>query len=728
MLDAVDNRTGKAGLEPDRTLASVIQWVESSEDEGQTARERSERDRDYYDGRQLTTQEEKELLKRGQLPSAFNLVRQKIEYLLGMEKQQRSDPKAYPRNPDDEQAADAATDGIRYVCDDNQMPMVASGVWEEMIVEGASGVDVCVEPEDYGFCVKLHWAHWDRMIWDPYSRERDFSDAKFLGTIAWMDEADVLARWPDAGDVVGWTFGAVSNTSAWDDRPRWNVWADADRHRVRVVQLYWREGMEWHCGTFVRGGWLEPPQPSPYKDERGRSECPLIFVSCYVNRDNWRYGVVRDLIDPQDEINIRHRKAIHLLSVRQVIAEEGAVQDVDKARQELAKPDGYVEVAPGMRFEIQQTGDLSAGQAALLNEAKSMFNVMGPNAALMGKQGNSASGRAIALSQQGGAMEIGTILDVHRHWRRRVYRAVWNRIKQFWTEEKWVRVTDDEDKLRWVGLNRPVTLGDKLMAMPPEEAMMLAGQMGIASADDPRLAQVVEIENDVARLDVDIVVEEGPDVATLQQEEFAKIADLARAGVPIPPDVLIQASGLRGKDKILERIKSGGIAPNEPPPPPPPEVQEALADVEKAKADAEKAMAEAEIKKLELAQMQAGLMPLPGAAPALPAHVAEPAVPAPMPQPAGPMVAIQLGPEVEQAIAAQNAGTAEAIAQLAGGVQQMAAILGQGQGELMAGQAQLADGQAQTQAAIADLARIVAAPSEIVRDQAGRVAGSRKVI
>lgn len=721
MLDAVDNRTGKAGLEPDRTLASVIQWVESSEDEGQTARERSERDRDYYDGRQLTTQEEKELLKRGQLPIAFNLVRQKIDYLLGMEKQQRSDPKAYPRNPDDEQAADAATDGIRYVCDDNQMPMVASGVWEEMIVEGASGVDVCVEPEDYGFCVKLHWTHWDRMIWDPYSRERDFSDAKFLGTIAWMDEADVLARWPNAGDVVDWTFGAVSNTSAWDDRPRWNVWADADRHRVRVVQLYWREGTEWHCGTFVRGGWLEEPQPSPYKDERGRSECPLIFVSCYVNRDNWRYGVVRDLIDPQDEINIRHRKAVHLLSVRQVIAEQGAVQDVDKARQELAKPDGYVEVAPGMRFEIQQTGDLSAGQAALLNEAKSMFNVMGPNAALMGKQGNSASGRAIALSQQGGAMEIGTILDVHRHWRRRVYRAIWNRIKQFWTEEKWVRVTDDEDKLRWVGLNRPVTLGDKLMAMPPEEAMMLAGQMGIASADDPRLSQVVEIENDVSRLDVDIVVEEGPDVATLQQEEFAKIADLARAGVPIPPDVLIQASGLRGKDKILERIKSGGIDPNEPPPPPPPEVIE-------AQADAEKAVAEAEIKKLELQQMQAGLMPMPGAAAALPAPAAEPALPAPMQQPAGPMVAIQLGPEVEQAIAAQNAGTAEAIAQLVGGVQQMAAILGQGQGELMAGQAQLADGQAQTQAAIADLARIVAAPSEIVRDQAGRVAGSRKVI
>jgi hypothetical protein len=260
----------------------------------------------------------------------------------------------------------------------------------------------------------------------------------------------LLARWPDAGPLVDIAYASVSMTSAWDDRPRWNVWADANRHRVRVVQLYWRNGAEWWVGTFTRGGWLEEAQPSPYVDERGEPVCGLEFASSYVNRDNWRYGVVRDLVDPQDEINKRHQKAVHLLSVRQVVAEEGAVRDVNAARQELAKPDGYVEVAPGMRFDISPTQDLSAGQASLLQEAKQMFQTMGPNAALLGKQGASASGRAIALSQQGGAMEIGAVMDVHRAWRRRVYRAIWNRIRQYWTAEKWVRVTDSEDNLKWV--------------------------------------------------------------------------------------------------------------------------------------------------------------------------------------------------------------------------------------------------------------------------------------
>lgn len=558
---------------PDTTLATLVQWVESAEDEGEPMRERSERDRDYYDGRQITEQEAAELRQRNQPVIAFNLVKGKVDYLLGLEKNQRTDPKAFPRNPDDEDAAKAATDAIRYVCDLNSMPMIASGVWEHMVVEGAGGCEVVAEENPAGeIDIVLREIPWDRMIWDPYSRKADFSDAKFKGVVLWMDESEVLTRWPGADRIVNLSYERVSMSSAWDDRPRWSVWGDEKRKRVRIAQLYWRTADDdWQYATFTRGGWLDEPRPSPYVDEHGRPECPLEFQSAYVNRDNWRYGVVRDLIDPQDEINLRHRKAVHLLSVRQVVAEQGAVQDVDKARQELAKPDGYIEVAPGMRFEISQTGDLSQGQASLLQEAKSMFQTMGPNAALLGKQGSSASGRAIALSQQGGAMEIGALLDRHRDWRRRVYGAIWNRVKQFWTAEKWVRVTDDETNVRFVGLNQPMM--------------------------DPMTGQVV-VHNNVAEMFVDIVVEEGADIATLQVEEFQALTDLASKGFPIPPDVLIEASSLRSKAKILDKLR-GAEGQAAAPPPPPPELIIAQARLE---ADAQKAQQDAQIKMAEAAQ------------------------------------------------------------------------------------------------------------------------------
>ena len=524
----------------DDLLDRVCAWVDDAEHQGTDSREKSQRDRDYYDGRQLTNQEAAELRARNQPVIAFNLIQGKVDYLLGLEKQQRSDPKAYPRTPREQQSAEAATDAIRYVCDSQDMPQVASGVWEEMIVEGAAGLDVCCEQAPDGQIeIRLKQVHWDRMIWDSYSREPDFSDAKFLGNMLWMDEADLLARWPDAQDVLDWTYDSVNVSSAWDDRPAAGAWADPKRKRVRVVELYWREGEGWQRGVFTRAGWLEEAAPSPYHDEHGLPECPLAFASAYTNRDNDRYGAVRSLIDPQDEINLHHRKLVHSLSVRQVIAEQGAVNDVDRARKELSKPDGYIEVNPGFRFEMQQTNDLSTGQAALLNEAKQFFQMQGPNAALLGKQGKEASGRAIALSQQGGMMEIGALLDVHRHWRRRVYRAIWNRVRQFWTAEKWVRVTDDERNVRFVGLNVP--------QLDPTGQPMLGGF-------DREGRPTPVLQNDVAQMQVDIIVEEGPDVATLQIEQFEALAGLAKAGIPIPPDVLIQASNLRNKEQILERM------------------------------------------------------------------------------------------------------------------------------------------------------------------------------
>jgi hypothetical protein len=709
---------GDDGASLDDVLTQLIGWVESSEDEGTEQREASERDRDYYDGRQITTQEAEELKARNQPVIAFNMVQSKVDFLLGMEKQQRSDPKAFPRNPADEDAAEAATDAIRYVCDAQNMPMVASQVWESMIVEGCGGVDVCVEPTPDGqdYDIVLHPVHWDRMIWDPYSREKDFRDAKYLGVITWMDEADLLARWPDAGSTVELAYSAATSqatqTGPWEDRPRDNVWADDSRRRVRVVQMYWKEGEVWHCGTFTRGGWLEEGQESPYVDEYGRPECPLYFVSAYVNRDNWRYGVVRNLIDPQDEINLRHRKAVHLLSVRQVIMEEGAVRDVNAARKELAKPDGLVEVAPGMRFEIQQTGDLSAGQASLLQEAKAVFQTMGPNAALMGKQGQEASGRAIALSQQGGAMEIGALMDVHRHWRRQVYRAIWRRVKQYWAREKWVRVTDDENNIRWAGLNQPQTLADMLLEMDEAEAMAMVQQMGIM-AGDPRLQQVVRVKNDVAKLDVDIVLEEGPDIATLQIEQFEALAGLAKAGLPIDPVSLIQASNLRNKDQIIERMKSGGRDPNEPPPPPPPEAIEAQANAKKAEAEAVEAQAKAMIAQIEAQAMASGAMPLPNAPAAAP-EPAQPAAPAPD---MGAMLAEAVG-VLRQDLAGLAAQMQPQAMRLEIAPEIMGAVAGVGDALRDGAGAQREAAMAQAQAAQAAMA-----PRRVVRGPDGRVLG-----
>ena len=64
-------------------LSKLIEWFESAEEATDHARKVSEQCRDYYDGRQLTSQELAELRKRGQPDIIINRIQPKIDYLLG---------------------------------------------------------------------------------------------------------------------------------------------------------------------------------------------------------------------------------------------------------------------------------------------------------------------------------------------------------------------------------------------------------------------------------------------------------------------------------------------------------------------------------------------------------------------------------------------------------------------------------------------------------------------
>ena len=99
---------------------------------------------------------------------------------------------------------------------------------------------------------------------------------------------------------------------------------------------------------------------------------------------------------------------------------------------------------------------------------------------------------------------------------------------------------------RWVGINRPVTVQDELAEMPEQQRAMAMQQMQLVPGD-PRLQQVMRIENDITDFDVDITVSEGQDVPALQQETFQTLVQLAsmQPGL-IPPEVLIAASQFAG--------------------------------------------------------------------------------------------------------------------------------------------------------------------------------------
>ena len=80
-----------------------------------------ERDRDYVDHKQWTSNEARTLQDRGQAAVVMNRIKPKVEFMRGLESQSRTDPKAFPRTPKHEDDAEAITDALRFVADNTDL-------------------------------------------------------------------------------------------------------------------------------------------------------------------------------------------------------------------------------------------------------------------------------------------------------------------------------------------------------------------------------------------------------------------------------------------------------------------------------------------------------------------------------------------------------------------------------------------------------------------------------
>ena len=565
------------------------------------ARAASERDEDYDHHHQWDESDAQVLEERGQAPVVINRVKQKVNLLTGIQRKTRTQPRALPRTPKHEDAADAATEALRYVVDNNNFKIKSSAAFRSEIVAGYGGV--IVETRDTGKEkeVAITEVPWDRYYYDPHSRKLDFADKKYDGIVIWMDAADVADTFDIDTDKL-FSIGDDGDDT-FDDKP---IWIDRKRKRLRVCQHFFLEKDVWMMAYFSGDQFLIEPKESPYKDEFGRPQNPIEMQTAYIDRQLQRYGEVRSYIWLQDEINHRRSRLLYAGSVTRTMGEKGAVDDVNELKNELAKANGHITYNKGFQFEVLPNDAISETQLLLYQESKSEIDEIGANSALAGR-GNSRSGRQDQIQQQAGQVELASLYDGHRDWENRVYRQVWNRVKHIWKAEKWIRVTDDRSNLQWVGLNTPTTLGEQLQgAQGDPQAQALLQQM--IAAQDPRLNQTV-VQNNVAEMDVDIIIDEAPDTHTLQQETFERLMDLAeRYGAQeVPFLAALELSDLPNKSEVKKllappeqaRVMQDAMLQLE--------MEDKKVSIESKKARADKDVAETEAQVIENAVFKSGL-------------------------------------------------------------------------------------------------------------------------
>lgn len=546
-------------------LDEVKRHVEEFLNVTEPARWLSERDRDYKDNKQWTEEQVANLAQRKQAPVVDNRVKPKVEGLKGLLIQRRTDPKAFPRTKSHEEGGEAATDALRYVNDDANIDALELDTFDNVVVEGYGGAIVDIKVRGQEVEVDPQHIPWDRIYFDPHSRRVDFKDAQYMGIVMWADEAVVKSMFKGKEKVIEEASFDGDLYETFEDRPRWRE-ANDKRKRVRLAhEFYLKDGVWIEC-VFIGGGFLIEPRESSYLDEEGKPCNPIELVGAYIDRDNNRFGEVRYWIDPQNEINHRRSKFLHMMSARQTFGRKGEQKDVTAIKRELKLADGHVEFTGnefGKDFGVIPTLDMADAQFKLLEESKSTLDSVSFNAQLSGERQGDLSGKAVNALQMAGMLEVNTLFSNMLDWKKRIYRQCWWRIKQHWTKEKWVGVTDDYGKLRWVGFNIQITRKQQMEefindAANPEHERRAAAMLyqQAVQANDPRLGQLVQTRNSIPELDMDIILDHAPNSITQQQEEFRILADLATARPQeVPFKSLLKLSSLRDKEDVIKDIE-----------------------------------------------------------------------------------------------------------------------------------------------------------------------------
>jgi hypothetical protein len=506
--------------------------------------------RHYYNAAQWTADEIKTLRARRQPIVTYNRVGRKIDQIVGLVQRMRQDPKAFPRNPKNADGAEIATLCIQSVLDGADWEFIDPFCAGQAATEGIAGVELkLVEGDHDDPDVTMDFVFGDDFFYDPRSMKADFSDARYMGIAKWLDVEAAVELFPDKETELR-TLMVETGFDLTTHADREYKWIYVNEKRLRLVEIWYRYRGRWHWAFFCSMLMLDQGI-SPFMDERNKPMNRFHMFSAYVDHDGDRYGFPRNLKGPQDEMNQRRSKALFITNSTRLISQKGAVDDVERARREYARPDGFVEYNPG--FEPPKPDDkqpeLAAHQALYQdarNEIDSFANIT-PDLVTREVPGDH-SGVAINMLQKAGIAELGPYLRNYKAWKKGLYKKVWNILRRTWTAERWLRVTDNQGMTQFIQVNG-----------------FEVGPDGLPT-----------FINAIGNLDVEIKIDEGPDESSIMQDAY----DVLKGYPPgvVPPQVLIELSPMSSKIKqrITQMLQQ---------PPNPLQVQGAILGLQKTAAD-----------------------------------------------------------------------------------------------------------------------------------------------
>lgn len=548
-------------------------------------------DCDYYDGLQWSEEDAQVLLERNQAPLVFNEVKPVADWVIGTERCTRIDFKVMGREKNDNDSAQAKTQLLKYLDDTNKSAFQRSHAFSDSIRAGVGWIELGVRGDTTEELLFKRHESWRNILYDSNDATRDLAEARYIFRWKYLDEDIAEAYFPDRLDVIrraktdglsvvadddelfylgarvtapGQDYAGVSvgrftpidnSTLAWSTRPRvkmiecWyrmpvmrrkfsggslkgSLFDSSNPEHIEMLRsgasTFDKLEMEVRCAIFTSAG-LVWEGPSPYTHGR----LPFVPIWCYRRqRDNAPYGIIRQIRDPQDDLNKRSSKALWILSTNQVEMEESAVNDIDELRSEVARPDGIIVRNKNKELKIHRDNNLAVEHLNLMDrDANHIRNVAGVTSENLGRQTNADSGKAIVARQEQGGIVTAEVFDNLRYAVQLEGEISLAMVEQFYSMEKVIRVIGERGAAKYYEINKV----------------------------DPDSGEVL---NDITASHADYVVSEQDFKSSLRQAMFESLFDIVGRLAQMNPDValnlldlVVEMADLPGRDELVQRIR-----------------------------------------------------------------------------------------------------------------------------------------------------------------------------
>lgn len=542
-------------------------------------------DRFYQGGGQQWDDADRAYLEeQGKPVLEVNLILSTVNALIGEQTSQRVDIVYKPKKKSDPETAHALTAIAMAIQDDNRFEWVESQVFSDGVIGDRGFYDIRVDfSKDITGEVRITSEDPINILLDPDAKEYDPRTWSEVIKTKWFTLDEVETQYgKKARDEVEMyvqsqtSFGSDSieyEEVTFGENDKW--WGEYYQHdsgrdirRVRVIERQYRRIGDIRCFVDNETGDISEI-PEMVTDERAEEIAQQHNLSVITKKgrkirwtvscdgvtimDEWSiyrsftivpyfpyfrrgkaFGVVRNLLSPQEQLNKLESQELHIVNTTAnsgYTLEAGTL--INMTEEELEKrgaETGLVLVhARGSNppQKIQPNTVPTGIDRMSAKSAASIREISGVREEMLGSAKSEVSGVQLQAAQARGLVQMQVPFDNLAKTRHFVAEKILELIQDFYTETRVFAVLDRRDPMQGtkeVEINTPKADGSFL--------------------------------NDVTLGEYSVTISTAPARDSLEETQFAQAISLREAGVAIPDDVVIQNSNLQNKNEIAERVRN----------------------------------------------------------------------------------------------------------------------------------------------------------------------------